>query len=187
MLHSRQGSILALHAAVNQQNQVLFQKPFPHRFLLWRPSRQGITDRSLRPKASLLELLTVRHPLTWLSIPTTVGICILWNRSREFLPPRPSHARCLPCCHGCATDFCLRPKAALKGMTDVPQLEPLTRNLSDQDIKDIQLSGDSGRRSDLVVRVTPTIQSRNKAPLIKRSIPNTNSSYLKLCDASSTT
>ncbi len=183
-----QGSILALHAAVNQQNQVLVLRSHSHIdfFCGGLAAKESLVSRSLRPKASLLELLTVRHPLdSWLSI--------LNNRWHLHFSGTDLESFCrrallmLDACHAMPwlryEDFCLRPEAALKGMTDVLQLEPLTRNLSDQDIKDIQLSGDSGRRSDLVsARPRRPIPESQQSAVNQALDPDTNSSYLKLCD-----
>ena len=79
-------------------------------------------------------------------------------------------------------DFSLRPAAALQAMADVLQLERVNSDPSDHGIKAIQLSGDSGRRADVIsARPRRPIPETQQSAIDQALDTDTNSSYLKLC------
>lgn len=182
-----QGSILALQAAVSQQNQVLVLRSHSHIdfFCGGLAAEETLVSRSLRPKAALLELLTVRHPLdSWLSILNNQWHLHFAGADLESFCRRA--LRMLEACQAMPwlryEDFSLRPAAALEAMANVLQLDPVTSNLSDQGIQAIQLSGDSGRRADVIsARPRRPIPETQQRAVDQALDPDTDSSYLKLC------
>ena len=142
-------------------------------------------SRSLRPNAALLELLTVRHPLdSWLSILKNQWHLHFAGADLESFCRRALRMleayQAMPWLR--YEDFSLRPAAALEAMANVLQLDPVTSDLGDQGLQTIQLSGDSGRRADVITarprRPIPETQQRAVDQALD---PDTDSSYLRLC------
>ena len=182
-----QGSMLALQAATSQQNQVLVLRSHSHIdfFCGGLAAEESMVSRSLRAKAALLELLTVRHPLdSWLSILTNQ-----WHRHFAGGDLESFCRRALRMLDACRAmpwlryeEFSLNPASALQAMAHVLQLEPTNSNLHNDDIQAIQLSGDSGRRADVIsVRPRRPIPENQKSAIQQALDGGADSSYLRLC------
>ena len=182
-----QGSILALQAAVSQQNQVLVLRSHSHIdfFCGGLAAEESMVSRSLRAKAALLELLTVRHPLdSWLSILTNQ-----WHRHFAGADLESFCRRALRMLDACGAmpwlryeEFSLHYSSALQAMADVLQLDPMNSDLQNDDIQAIQLSGDSGRRADVIsARPRRPIPENQKSSVQQALDGGADSSYLRLC------
>ena len=182
-----QGSIVALQEATSQHNQVLVLRSHSHIdfFCGGLAPEESMVSRCLRTKAALLELLTVRHPLdSWLSILTNQ-----WHRhfaggDLESFCRRA--LRMLDACHAMPwlryEEFSLNPASALQAMANVLQLEPMNSSLRNDDIQAIQLSGDSGRRADVIsARPRRPVPENQKSAIQQALDGGADSSYLRLC------
>ena len=182
-----QGSILGLQAAVSQQNQVLVLRSHSHIdfFSGGLAAEESMVSRSLKNKAALLELLTVRHPLdSWLSILNNG-----WHRhfaGGDLDSFCRRGLRMLDACHSMPwlryEEFSLNPSSALQAMAGVLQLERINSELHEDEIKDIQLSGDSGRRADVIsARPRRPIPEEQLTAVHEALDGNAESSYGMLC------
>ena len=182
-----QGSIVALQEATSQHNQVLVLRSHSHIdfFCGGLAAEESMVSRSLRAKAELLELLTVRHPLdSWLSILTNQ-----WHRHFAGGDLESFCRRALRMLDACRAmpwlryeEFSLNPASALQAMANVLQLEPINSSLQNDDIQTIQLSGDSGRRADVIsARPRRPILENQKSDIQKALDGGADSSYLRLC------
>ena len=79
-------------------------------------------------------------------------------------------------------EFSLHPAAALQAMADVLQLEPVNSDSQNDEIKGIRLSGDSGRRADVIsARPRRPIPEKQKNAVQQALDGGADSSYLRLC------
>ena len=182
-----QGSILGLQAAVSQQNQVLVLRSHSHIdfFSGGMAAAESMVSRSLRAKATLLELLTVRHPLdSWLSVLNNG-----WDRHFAGGDLDSFCRRCLRMLDGCHSmpwlryeEFSLDPSAALQAMADALQLDRINSESHQNGISDIQLSGDSGRRADVIsARPRRPIPEEQLTAVHEALDGHADSSYVILC------
>ena len=182
-----QGSILALQAAISQQNKILVLRSHSHIdfFCGGLAAEESMVSRSLRPNAALLELLTVRHPLdSWLSILTNG-----WHQhfaGANFTSFCRRALRMLDACPAMPwlryEEFSLNPAAALQEIAVVLQLDPGNNDLRNHDIQAIQLSGDSGRRADVIsARPRRPVPNNQKSAIQQALNGDADSIYLRLC------
>ena len=181
-----QGSILNLNATLTEQNRPLILRSHSHIdfFSGGIASRVPMISRSLKSHAPLLELLSVRHPLdSWLSL-LQKG----WNQHFHTKELEIFCGRALSMLKGCEgmnwiryEEFTLKPDEFLKEINEFLQLrgeESHTQNL-----KNIKLSGDSGRSSDVVgMRPRQPIPNKELIEIDQALNAGKNSNYLRLCN-----
>ena len=181
-----QGSIHSLHQAINEQNKHLILRSHSHVdfFCGALAAEEPMVSRCLRPKAELLELVTVRHPLdSWLSMQR-----MMWHE--HFAGSDFSHfcKRAIKMLEACSNmpwvryeEFSLNPEAVMDVICKTFKLEDQSSYWGEVDAN-IKLSGDSGRSSETIgIRSRRPIPANEEESIYSLINQDKDSSYLHLC------
>lgn len=180
-----QGSILNLNATLTKQNRPLVLRSHSHIdfFSGGLASKVPMVSRSLKGHAPLLELLSVRHPLdSWLSL-----LQKDWNKHFHTKELEIFCKRALNMLKGCEEmswiryeEFTLKPDKLLREINGFLQLRGESGHT--QNLKNIKLSGDSGRSSDVIgMRPRQPIPSKELREIDQALNTGSKSNYVRLC------
>ena len=181
-----QGSILYLNSTLRHQNKILVLRSHSHIdfFCGGLTSRVPMISRSLTGYAPLIELLTVRHPLdTWLSILKNGWHNHFHTKELEVFCGRA--LKMLKGCEGMSwiryEEFTLNPQEVLRLVAELFQLNEGKEHT--QNLKNIKLSGDSGRSSDVIgMRPRQPIPSKELIAIRQALAAGNTSNYILLCN-----
>ena len=181
-----QGAILNLNATLTTRNQSLILRSHSHVdfFCGGLSSRAPMVSRSLKGHVPLIELLSVRHPLdSWLSL-LKKG----WNHHFHTNDLEVFCSRALNMLKGCEgmswiryEEFSLKPEEIQQEINAFFQLRG--EDSHTQNLRNIKLSGDSGRSSDVVgIRPRQSIPGKELTDIDQSLKTGSSSQYLRLCN-----
>ena len=173
------GSILALHNELRKNHQMLVLRSHSHVdfFLPSGPQRKPVLSEMFARDFRVIDVMTVRHPLdSWLSFRANG-----WNEIFEISSLSAFSDRCVVMLRDCSwmprvkfEEFCDNPKAQLALLCHY-MLLPLNDSAL-CNFSQINLSGDSGRRSDRI-----TLRGRRPLRVEDRQAACSSVSYSEVC------
>lgn len=180
-----QGAVLNLNATLTERSQSLILRSHSHVdfFCGGLASRTPMISRSLKGQVPLIELLSVRHPLdSWLSI-LQKG----WNKQLHTNDLETFCSRALNMLQGCEgmswiryEEFTLKPNELLKEINNFLQLRGAKNHT--YNLKNIKLSGDSGRSSDIIgMRPRQLVPNKELKQIDEALSKGIRSNYIRLC------